>query len=58
MKALRAEIELMKEDTIQIVKDVQDQCIQSLVDLSVSGKLSFHAHFSFYFSMHTVNLPL
>ena len=26
--------------------------------LSLSGKLSFHAHFSFYFSMHTVNLPL
>ena len=24
----------------------------------VSGKSSFHAHFSFYFSMHTVNLPL
>ena len=26
----------MKEDTIQIVKDVQDQCIQSLVDLSTN----------------------
>ena len=26
----------MKEDTIQIVKDVQDQCIQSLVDLSAN----------------------
>ena len=36
MKALRAEIELMKEDTIRIVKDVQDQCIQSLVDLSAN----------------------
>ena len=36
MKALRAEIALMKEDTIQIVKGVQDQCIQSLMDLSVN----------------------
>ena len=36
MKALRAEIALMKEDTIRIVKDVQDQCIQSLVDLSAN----------------------
>ena len=36
MKALRAEIELMKEDTIRIVKDVQDQCIQLLVDLSAN----------------------
>ena len=26
----------MKEDTIRIVKDVQDQCIQSLVDLSAN----------------------
>ena len=36
MKALRAEIALMKEDTIRIVKDVQDQCIQLLVDLSAN----------------------
>ena len=36
MKALKAEIALMKEDTIRIVKDVQDQCIQSLMDLSVN----------------------
>ena len=36
MKALRAENTLMKEDTIRIVKDVQDQCIQSLVDLSAN----------------------
>ena len=36
MKALRAEIVLMKEDTVRIVKDVQEQCIQSLVDLSAN----------------------
>ena len=36
MKALRVEIALMKEDTVRIVKDVQEQCIQLLVDLSAN----------------------
>ena len=30
----------------------------SILEPFLSGKLSFHSHFYFYFSMLTVNLPL